>query len=837
MAAARHRITERVIPSGGLITATMRNSGHLLVVDDDPAGLSLMIATLEREGHRVRALNGGESALAAIAQERPELVLLDLHLSHPGGLAVCARMKADPSMRDIPVVVISGTNDLADRLAVLRHGAVDFILKPFNTQELLARIDNHLELERLRARLTLQSEALRQAARELEVEVAERRQAQEALEEKASRLALATQAGQVGIWDWEISNDRLHWDDTLREIFGLPDDGVAASYAVWQNLLHPDDRERCRAETATAIASGTEYRTEHRIVRPDGEVRHLRGRAIIQRDSGGRAVRMLGTNLDITEQIRNQERLLLFSRTVEQSSASVVIANARGEVEYVNETFMNLSGFAPTEIIGSNLRNVLAREMSSEAFNELWETIARGEIWTAEFQNSTKTGQLYWASATIMPIKSDDGRITHFVATKEEITARRTAEEALRHEQWLIKCLMDTAPALIFFKDTAGRFIRVNQAQAALFGLPSPDQILGRTHHDFYGAAEAANATKDEQTIMQTGRPILDKIEKLTLSDGTVRWFSTNRMPLRDTMGNIIGTFGLSTDVTAQRQGEAERIHLQMQLTQAQKLESIGRLASGIAHEINTPTQFVNDNISYVGKAMGEIERLLVAHADLIKWVGSQGQLAPEVAAILEPVSRIRQGTLRREVPAALADALDGMARITKIVRAMKSFSHPGRGGMEPTDLNQTIESTLVVCRSEWKYVATLETHYAADLPLVPCLRGDFSQVILNLVVNAAHAIAAVPARDSTSLGRITVTTLVSGEWAEVRINDTGTGIPESARPHIFEPFFTTKEVGKGTGQGLAIARSVIVERHKGALTFTTEIGRGTTFIIRLPLQ
>jgi PAS domain S-box-containing protein len=815
----------------------MRNSGHLLVVDDDSAALRLMMATLERAGHRVRPANGGELALAAIAHERPELVLLDLHMSRLGGLAVCARMKADPMMRDIPIIVISGTNNLGDRLAVLRHGAVDFILKPFNAEELLARVENHLELERLRARLTQQTEALQQAAREFESEVAERRQAQEALQEKASRLALATQAGQVGIWDWDIPRDRLHWDDTLRDIFGLPDDGATASYAVWESLLHPEDRDRCREETAKVIADGNEYSTEHRIVRPDGDVRHLRGRALIQRDSAGRAVRMLGTNLDITEQIRNQERLLLFSRTVEQSSESVVIANARGDVEYVNETFLKLSGYAPTEIIGSNLRTVVAREMSSEAFNELWETITRGDIWTAEFQNSTKTGQLYWASATIMPIKSDDGRITHFVATKEEITARRTAEAALRHEQWLIKCLMDTAPALIFFKDTAGRFIRVNQAQAALFGLQSPDQILGRTHHDFYGVTEAAAATKDEQTIMQTGRPSLDKMEKLTLGDGTVRWFSTNRMPLRDTTGHITGTFGLSTDVTAQRQGEAERIHLQMQLTQAQKLESIGRLAAGIAHEINTPTQFVNDNISYVGKAMGEIERLLVAHADLIKWVESQGMLAPEVTSILEPVSRIKQGTLRREVPAALADALDGMARITKIVRAMKNFSHPGGKGMEPTDLNQTIESTLVVCRSEWKYVAALETHYAPDLPLVPCMRGDFSQVILNLVVNAAHAIAAVPKHDSTHPGQITVTTLVSDDWAEVRISDTGTGIPESAQPHIFEPFFTTKEVGKGTGQGLAIARSVVVDRHKGTLTFTTEKGRGTTFIIRLPLR
>ena len=156
---------------------------------------------------------------------------------------------------------------------------------------------------------------------------------------------------------------------------------------------------------------------------------------------------------------------------------------------------------------------------------------------------------------------------------------------------------------------------------------------------------------------------------------------------------------------------------------------------------------------------------------------------------------------------------------------------------MVPTDLNQAIESTLIVCRNEWKYVAELATHYAPELPPVPCLSGDFSQVILNLVVNAAHAISDVAPANSGHMGRITVTTGITGEWAEVRIEDTGTGIPESARPHMFEPFFTTKDVGKGTGQGLAMARSVIVDRHKGSLSFETEIGRGTTFIIRLPLR
>lgn len=816
----------------------MSPPGHLLVVDDAPAALRLMVTTLEQAGHRVRPANSGELALAAIGHQRPELILLDIHMPGLSGLAVCDRLKADPQLRDIPILFISGANDVSERREGLRHGAVDFIVKPFDPEELLARVNNHLELARLRVRLTQQSEALQQAAHELEAEIGERRRAQEALQEKASRLALATQAGQIGIWDWDIVKNEVHWDRTLRRIYGLPEDEKPVGYETWEKILHPEDLERCRLEVQQALATSNEYTTEHRIIRSNGEIRHVRGRALIHHDASGRPTRMLGTNWDTTDQTRNQERLQLFSRTVEQSSAAVVITNVEGKIEYVNEKFIHSTGYTSSEMIGASLRAVLPADASTEEFDILWNAITHGKIWTAEFENRTKAGEFYWEKATILPVTGDDDRITHFVVSKEDITARRVAEEALRHEQWLITCLMETAPALIFFKDNAGRFIRVNQAQAAFFGLKSPVEILGRTHHEFFSPAEAAQATEDEQFVLQTGRPVLDKLEKVTASDGSVKWFSTSRMPMRDMSGSIIGTFGLSTDVTAQKKGEAERAQLQMQLTQAQKLESIGRLAAGIAHEINTPAQYVNDNISYVRKEMEDVERILAAHTALVSWLQSRPAMSPEVTEILESISGIDHETLRREIPAALTDAIDGMGRITKIVRAMKSFSHPGGEKMAPADLNQTIESTLIVCRNEWKYVAETETHFAEDLPLVPCLRADFSQVILNLVVNAAHAIKGVVEKSpSGQLGRITVTTSVNDGWAEVRISDTGTGIPEAVRSHIFEPFFTTKEVGLGTGQGLAMARSVIVERHKGTLTFETEVGRGTTFIIRLPLR
>jgi signal transduction histidine kinase len=191
---------------------------------------------------------------------------------------------------------------------------------------------------------------------------------------------------------------------------------------------------------------------------------------------------------------------------------------------------------------------------------------------------------------------------------------------------------------------------------------------------------------------------------------------------------------------------------------------------------------------------------------------------------------------LRNEIPKAIEHLLEGVAQVARIVRAMKEFSHPGPVEKAPVNINRAIESTILVCKSEWKYVAGLTTDFDPELPPVPCVASEFNQVILNLIVNAAHAIGDV-VRDSNQKGSIRISTRRDDGWVEVRVSDTGAGIPEDIRTKIFTPFFTTKEVGKGTGQGLAISHSVIVRKHQGTIHFESEVGVGTTFVIRLPLK
>ncbi len=214
------------------------------------------------------------------------------------------------------------------------------------------------------------------------------------------------------------------------------------------------------------------------------------------------------------------------------------------------------------------------------------------------------------------------------------------------------------------------------------------------------------------------------------------------------------------------------------------------------------------------------------------------GEVPRELIAAVDAAGRrAKLGYLQKQVPLALEQSLDGLGRIGGIVQAMKAFSHPSGAEKRAENLREAIETTVAVARNEWKYVADVELEFAPDLPFVPILRNEFNQVVLNLIVNAAHAIADVTTTGgSTGKGRITISVKRVGDVAEVKISDTGGGIPEQHRKRVFEPFFTTKEVGKGTGQGLAIAYSVIVDKHGGTISFETEQGLGTTFIIALPL-
>ena len=272
----------------------------------------------------------------------------------------------------------------------------------------------------------------------------------------------------------------------------------------------------------------------------------------------------------------------------------------------------------------------------------------------------------------------------------------------------------------------------------------------------------------------------------------------------------------------------SDRHRIEGELRLAQKLESVGQLAAGIAHEINTPIQFIGDNLRFIADTVGQLEEVFAGTEALLR--ETTGTAATDLAATIE---RVDLAYAREEVPKAAAQGIEGVERVASLVRALKEFSHPDGAEQKPIDLNQAIKTTAVVARNEYKYVAELQLELDPELPPTVCNLGEINQVILNLIVNAAHAIDDCKA--TRGMGRITVRTGRVREGVEIRIQDTGTGIPEHVRGRIFDPFFTTKGVGKGTGQGLYLSHTIIVTRHQGSISFETEVGVGTTFIIYLP--
>jgi signal transduction histidine kinase len=314
------------------------------------------------------------------------------------------------------------------------------------------------------------------------------------------------------------------------------------------------------------------------------------------------------------------------------------------------------------------------------------------------------------------------------------------------------------------------------------------------------------------------GRDSFEADFRVIRGDGETRHVDCRAIIHRDGQGAPVRVIGITMDVT-------ERNRLVQERQQAQRLEAIGQLAAGIAHEINTPTQYIGDNTRFVKEAFEGVLGLL----DLVR-----ANPAPSAAELDSAWQAADAEYLRTEIPRAIDQSLEGINRVAGIVRAMRDFSHPATERM-PHDLNRAIQSTLAVATIEWRYVADVATDFDPTLPRVPVMPGEFNQMILNLVVNAAHAIATVRPPGSGPKGRITITTSLGGDHAVITVADDGCGMTPEVQKRIFEPFFTTKGVGEGTGQGLALCHS-FAARHGGTISVESAPGQGTQFTIRLPL-
>lgn len=396
--------------------------------------------------------------------------------------------------------------------------------------------------------------------------------------------------------------------------------------------------------------------------------------------------------------------------------------------------------------------------------------------------------------------------------------------------------ILETAAEGIITYDSDGLITSFNRSARNIFRCES---AIGRSIYDLFrtdddvgGVLFPTCSVKGEcqyQFVSDSEVSIREPIELVAVREDGEEFaaeFSTSQL-LHDS----------TTIYTAVLRDLTRRKALEARLGQAKKLESVGQLAAGIAHEINTPIQYIGDNTRFVQTSCDEIAEVLECCQTLIALAEENGIPSSATDQLQQAIEKTDLDYLLEEMPAAIQQSLEGIEHVAKIVRAMKEFAHPGVSEMKLTDLSNSINNTVTVARNEWKYVADVVTDFDPNLPRVPCLPGELNQVLLNLVINAAHAIHEANRDESGIKGIINISTKQANSHAEIRISDSGIGIAPQNIEKIFTPFFTTKEVGEGTGQGLAIAHSVIVEKHNGTIDVESSVGAGTTFIIKLPLN
>jgi PAS domain S-box-containing protein len=433
--------------------------------------------------------------------------------------------------------------------------------------------------------------------------------------------------------------------------------------------------------------------------------------------------------------------------------------------------------------------------------------------------------------AEVMLARRSTTKWQRLLRRQREIMHGRTA--ALRRTQVRYRDLFANVPAPVILTNAAGAILAANPAMLHLLGAKSEDELKAMNMGSLH--ADPEQRRKLLATWAASDESIHQGEFKLRRLDGEQRsaLYTSHvlRLPKAAEIEYIQGTF---TDITELRKAEANQRTLEATLRLSQKLESVGRLAAGIAHEINTPMQYIGDNVFYLRESYQALQTLLEQQRQLLADIGKRSarELAEELRE-LESDADIAE--ILEAVPGAFTRTDDGIKSVNRIVAAMKELAHPGEGSKASTDVNAVINTAVTVTRNAHKTVAKVELNLG-DIPNALAYKNELCQVFINLIVNAAHAIESAQKADHRA-GSIKIRTHAADDAIFIDVSDNGCGIQDSVMDKIFDPFFTTKEVGKGTGQGLALARTTIIEKHGGQIAVQSTVGQGSTFTITLPIR
>ena len=505
---------------------------------------------------------------------------------------------------------------------------------------------------------------------------------------------------------------------------------------------------------------------------------------------------------------------------------------------------LEAEGMSPAAMLGRTFCGIPGSQQAV-VHEEATRRALAGEQVVYEWEVEAEHGRRFYQTS-LTQIRGEEGSVTGVVGVAHNVTERRREQEELSRlldwsrtvkEEW--RATLNSLPEFIALVDFVGCVVRGNR-QLEVWGLRGPAEIAGLDLHELLhpgcsgGSCYLTEALRRAWDATLEGRDVVVEAE-----DPHLRRFvrATFRPVVRSDPHDAIPTMLVVVeDCSVAHRTQLDHDRMEARLRSSQKQEALAQLAAGVAHEINTPTQSIGDNLRFLREGIGEVTAALRKVQDALVLAG-EGRLDPTAArALKEELLGFDLETLSREMPAAATHAIDGIERVAAIVRAMKEFSETGPDQRAPVDIRRAVRNALVVTRHRWEPVAEVTTQFDPALPQVPCDAADLHQVLYHLLVNAADAVAEARRSDPDRPGRIRVTIRRDDDQAVLSVADNGSGIPEAHRSRLFEPFFTTKPMGEGTGQGLPYCHTIVVKKHHGRIDLETEIGVGSTFVVRLPL-
>ncbi len=664
--------------------------------------------------------------------------------------------------------------------------------------------------------------------------------------QQMDRLDLTIMGAGLGTWDWNIATGHVVFNDIWAHMLGYELSELAPNVSSWERIVDPAAASEVMALLNDHMLGRTAiYRSEHRLRRKDGTWMWVldTGR-VVERDPEGKPLRALGVHIDITTAKEMERRLResdqQFLAIFDQTAHLLWVLSPEGLIKNANQAALQFSNTKLIRLLGhrfwespwlsattgwqATMKNAVGQAAAGE--------MVRFDLAVNELETHSKESERFF-DFTIKPVFDLDGRVSSLIAEALDITEAMRTRETLRVARERLVYATRSANLGVWDWNPQTDEAWYNDQWFTMLGYePNEFPHVGQTWVSLIHPSDSESVQRmlaNHLSSNSSMQPVEFRLEmRMRRRDGNYSWIlSVGSITERDTEGRPVRVSGVHFDETDRRRMEAQR-------AQAQRLESIGQLAAGVAHEINTPMQFVSDNLEYLVEGIQSADKTIEGLEQLIAAAASEDGV-PRVELLGRVLRETGYDRFRKLSDGAVRDCRDGCQRVVSIVHAMRQLSHPGTDSFQNADINEIINGAVTVTRNRWKFVADVRLELDANMPSVPSRAAELSQVLVNMIVNSADAMRE-PEPGEKMLGLITISTSVAGDHALITVQDNGSGIPSHVIERIFDPFFTTKPVGQGTGQGLAIAHDIVVHRHQGSLRVESEPGNGTTFFIELPL-